>query len=705
MLKSTKVQNYRSIVDSGTVELNQKMTTIVGGNEAGKTNFLKSLTLLGDPNEIPREKLCDYNSEKITSKKMGDIQVLEVELPSQSLASDSNAHLFHRRRYVREEGSNDAYFIEPSESDGSLATVKRYADGTHKATFNDQEVEKRYLTSLLTSRTQQLGNQITVEQISSELGMRIRRLRRTPFEEDAETDFQDSLDDLQNYIRENNEVIAGQYDEEESAGSHNAEKLISEIIGIIESSREESGIRIYESDLRHLPDIHYYGEIDEIKDEVAIEELRENPEENAAYSAILSYAGLEPEELDDLSSGEIRDRRQRAGEEFSDLFNQYWNQSTIDIEIELSGGRVSLQFYDESNKRKAASDRSRGLRRFVSFLAQVISQSDSQLENSIVLLDSPGVHLHPEGHRNLRNSLSRLAESNQLIFATHAPYMIDTQNLTRIRVARRPGDGSGTKVQKLGHQETPSDDSLASVRASLGATFSDSLFSSSKTVLVEGFEDRLYLNSFSKLFDKLNDGESFHPNIQIIDCGGATKTTYMGRLVDAENYEYAVFLDGDEEGRVANDQLIEDGVPSKHVLTVSDILTTDAEVTVEDLFSREFSSKITAEVHGLSLDDIEEEFYNSDKSVVESLNGEIKRIQGISDGGLVVKKKEIAKRISEKILEKDDIDLDDETIDNFSNLISEINRIVADEDDISSGEQTGEGEEDEETRTELENEE
>ena len=38
-----RVQNYRSIVDSGNVEIEDGVTVVIGKNEQGKTNFLRAL--------------------------------------------------------------------------------------------------------------------------------------------------------------------------------------------------------------------------------------------------------------------------------------------------------------------------------------------------------------------------------------------------------------------------------------------------------------------------------------------------------------------------------------------------------------------------------------------------------------------------------------------------------------------------------------
>lgn len=676
MLSSVRVENYRSIVNSGYVELNQEMTTLVGGNEAGKTNFLKAITLLGNSEEIPRSELCDYNSNDLEEESISDIMLLEVEFPAQSLTNGTGLSPFGRRKFVRNEDGEKMIVVEKSEASDDFVTVRRYADGTHRISFDSENKEEKYLTSLIYNRVQRLERQITVDQISSELGTRTRQLRRFAREENRSNgDFKDKLTRLQNYIRENNEIITDQYDQEDGNSDRNAEKLVTEITGIVDSYRDNENILIFDADLRQLPEIYYFGEIVEIKDEIELEKLKQNPEENPAYAAILSYAGLEPKELEELSSGEIRDRRQRAGEDFSELFNEYWEQSEIDIEIELSGGRVSLQFYDESEKRKAPSDRSRGLRRFVSFLAQVITQSESHLENAIVLLDDPGVHLHPEGHKNLRNALKELAKDNQLVFSTHSPYMLDTNNLSGIRVVNRRSYEDGTKITRLGIHNTASDDTLAPVRASLGATFSDSLFSSSQTVLVEGVEDRLYLNSFSRFFDKVGEGESFANNIQIIDCGGASKTTYMGRLVAAENYDYIVFLDGDEAGNTAYNQLVDDKISEENVMMVSDILDTEDEVSVEDLFARNFFVKIVSDVHDISEEELLEELPESEGNIIGNLNSCVKRIEKTDQDGLLLRKKEIAEEISDRLLNEysSSDDLGNGTTKNFSEVISIIN--------------------------------
>ena len=60
-LKKARVQNYRSIIDSGDFEIEKLKTIMVGPNEAGKTVILKALQQLNKPDEVPGfEALRDY---------------------------------------------------------------------------------------------------------------------------------------------------------------------------------------------------------------------------------------------------------------------------------------------------------------------------------------------------------------------------------------------------------------------------------------------------------------------------------------------------------------------------------------------------------------------------------------------------------------------------------------------------------------------
>lgn len=687
MIREIRVQNYKSIRNSGWVDIDEIFTTLVGGNEAGKTNFLESITLLGDSRTIDDGELCDYKNSELMSKNKENIVLLEAKIPISYLYSEigtprrnrtiyrgrKNAKIRHKRQYSERE------LIEESIDGGDrIAIARRYADGTHRLEFRGEGQDaRRYLQSAISDRVEELRYKITVRQLSMDLDKKASNLNEHPKDSSQHNarieDFLSKLDSVKTYLIENREIITESF--EESQEGKAASKLITEVVGMIDSYHEKNDVILYESDLDIFPHIHSFNNIDEIGDESEINKLEDDPNTSLSYYSLLQFSDLEPSELSDLDSGQIRDRRQKAGRELTQTFDKYWDQSDIEIKMELSGGRVSLHLYDESNVRKQPSDRSTGLRWFLSFLARVITQSKGELLDSIILLDDPGVHLHPNGHKDLRKALRRLAEDNQVIYSTHSPYMIDTANISRIRVVEREEQKMGTKVKRIGQKDTTSDDSLAPVRASLGATFSDSLFSSKYTILVEGFEDRVYLNRFSELFRRTNEGPFFDADMKIIDCGGASKTDYMSRLVNAENYEYAVLLDSDSSGKQAEETLLEEEIPEERITMISNCIDEEGDKTIEDLFSEEFFCEVVSEVHNMEKEVVLESLSDNPKPLVKRVDGALKQIAEVEDAeGMILDKRSVAKKINKGISEGEyDIqDLDNDTLRNFELIVRTI---------------------------------
>lgn len=58
-----RVRNFRSYKDSGEVRLDEKITTMIGKNESGKTNFLKALESLNVGYRYSIDDLCYYSEE------------------------------------------------------------------------------------------------------------------------------------------------------------------------------------------------------------------------------------------------------------------------------------------------------------------------------------------------------------------------------------------------------------------------------------------------------------------------------------------------------------------------------------------------------------------------------------------------------------------------------------------------------------------
>ncbi|MBF4338445.1 AAA family ATPase, partial [Vibrio anguillarum] len=73
-LVKARVQNYRSIIDTGEFEVEKLKTILVGPNEAGKTVLLQALQQLNKPNDVNDfDPLRDYPRSKYNDITTGRI--------------------------------------------------------------------------------------------------------------------------------------------------------------------------------------------------------------------------------------------------------------------------------------------------------------------------------------------------------------------------------------------------------------------------------------------------------------------------------------------------------------------------------------------------------------------------------------------------------------------------------------------------------
>ena len=54
------------------------------------------------------------------------------------------------------------------------------------------------------------------------------------------------------------------------------------------------------------------------------------------------------------------------------------------------------------------------------------------MENAVLLLDEPGLHLHPIAQRDLLETFGRDFK-NQILYTTHSPFMLPVEDLGSVR--------------------------------------------------------------------------------------------------------------------------------------------------------------------------------------------------------------------------------------------------------------------------------
>lgn len=149
----------------------------------------------------------------------------------------------------------------------------------------------------------------------------------------------------------------------------------------------------------------------------------------------------------------------QLGDKVTEHINSAWPKHPIKITFDISDGFINFHIHDLNTKGKAktADQRSDGFKQFVSFLLTVSAQNkNDELSNSILLLDEPETHLHPQAQEDLLRELVKVTQNkrnNIVFFATHSNYMIDKADLSRnYKVYKKPNkktEREKTEVEKF----------------------------------------------------------------------------------------------------------------------------------------------------------------------------------------------------------------------------------------------------------------
>lgn len=165
---------------------------------------------------------------------------------------------------------------------------------------------------------------------------------------------------------------------------------------------------------------------------------------------------------------------------------------------------------------------------------------------SVIAIEEPEAHLHPEAIHQLVEIINSLSEKNQIILTTHNPLFVCRNN---------------TKSNIIVHQNKASPaKSIKEIRDVLGVMPADNLINASYVLVVEGEDDKITL---AKILPNLSDRikKSLNTNNFVIkDIGGAGNLSHELNTLRGFMCKYFVFLDNDEAGKEAAVKAMERGL-------------------------------------------------------------------------------------------------------------------------------------------------
>ena len=227
-------------------------------------------------------------------------------------------------------------------------------------------------------------------------------------------------------------------------------------------------------------------------------------------------------------------------------------------------------------------ERSKGFQWFFSFYLVFLVESEHGHKDAILLLDEPGLDLHPTAQQELIEFFEKLADANQLLYTTHSPFLIDGEHIHRVRPVTEDEDG----LSRVSVGEWPKDrETIFPLQAAAGYAMLRGLFQHKRNILVEGMSDYYYLHALSQQCLR-NNRTSLPNNVYITPCGGTKYIGYIASLFLGQDIRPLVLLDGDDAGRARRDSLIKELYAGHNevILMLDDVLDRSGEqAEIEDI--------------------------------------------------------------------------------------------------------------------------
>lgn len=340
-----------------------------------------------------------------------------------------------------------------------------------------------------------------------------------------------------------------------------------------------------------------------------LEDLQAGPDEPRArtINAMFKHVQLTAKEISDLGREEAeeakvagqpgtpemiaRDQERKelrsvklnsASLDISKKFSKWFGQRRHKIRYQADGSYFRIWVSDDRRPDVdiELESRSKGFQWFFSFYLVFLVESDEGHKDAILLLDEPGLHLHPTAQQELMAFFETLSEDNPLIYTTHSPFLIDGERIHRTR----PVTEDETGHSRISVDTWPQDrETIFPLQAAAGYAMVRGLFQHRKNVLVEGMSDYLYLHALNLHCHALGR-QGLPEDIYITPCGGAKLVSHIASLFLGQEVRPVVLLDGDDAGRARRDALMKKlyAGHEKAVLMLSDVLGQD-ECETEDI--------------------------------------------------------------------------------------------------------------------------
>jgi hypothetical protein len=539
-LSRYRVRNFRSVSDSGWLSLDS-VTALVGVNESGKTNLMLPLWKLNPAGGGAIQPTSDYpkslfatirnapekfefitaefetGSEAVALAELADIPAVRAQRISVARLYDGTYRVGFPDHHSDRDGciqralaalrtAHDGLAAHPEEENiaadarAVLGKLMGNFDGQEDVKFNELRLARNAVAALIPEEPPAVSHVVTVLR---ELHIVLDKSVKELFQPDP-----GSRDDVRDAVvaRLPRFVYYSNYGnlDSEIYLPHVVENMNRSDLGAKESAKARTLGVLFDFVGVQAQEILELGrDFRDLRDEAEALMIEEQGRTGLMRSLWTRARGIE-DKPDPVLLAQISEAKrtrsillQSAGAKLTGRFAEWWKQGDYQFRFEADGNHFRIWVADARRPQEVELEhRSTGLQWFLSFFLVFLHEAKGEHENCVLLLDEPGHSLHPLAQRDLSAFFEGLSESNQIIYTTHSPFLVDADRLARARKVFVDRDGSTRVSGDL--LDTEGNDTKKgagfAIRAALNLAVAEASMGGAKPVLVPGKVEQIYLS-------------------------------------------------------------------------------------------------------------------------------------------------------------------------------------------------------------------
>ena len=666
-LRKFRVQAFRCIHDSGDIVVGD-LAAFVGRNESGKTTILQALTMLNKDEDISELDLCDEMTERLKS----EIRIVEGDF---ELNQDETEIIKERFRGLHLK---------------KLKIFRTNKDPEIQYDFGDMKIGDEGDNNLeyWQNITKQISN--FVESIPNYIS---KKLDADFFTGNTPKDKKIIIAELDEF---NNTIHAIATEEQQviSEWEETYTDIIKNIEKILIDNTESEILKKFIGDNVH-PRFVYFSDYKKILGNINLSEYIKETETEASAGIeyiegfdraetvrnLLYLAELDVEKLEELKSSPSKLIKflNTASKNLTQRLNPSWKGEAINVELRLNPGNILSVVLSDVHKDGTITNtgllnrRAEGFKWTFSFIVNFAAETQkAELKEAILLLDEPARNLHPTQQMGISDLLKNLAGSNQVLYATHSPFMIfdyTPGNLLVVELDRKK------HLSKIFYDYWKADDAtLTPILYGLSKGLVDSItdreigFNSRPLIIVETMSDTMYLNAFDKFLQDPNI--SMNP-LNVVPAYSKNSVLPLSLFYHNHGYSTFVLLDNDYESNQIAEQLKNNKISETQIIFFESgenlLQSIEDYMGIDDyLYAVNQTYEIKLRREGFTNLTKEEVLIHGKKGIIENLN-EVWNEHSDDDWG-EFEKEEVCRYICSKIALGDTGFLTEKTRDRIRNL-------------------------------------